>query len=103
MQPSEFIYKKMASLEQNGAGRFKGTASKLEPARPMPQTVMHELTNILNIIEGHADRLLVKHGEDPALRPRLRMIFESAKRAATLIREAAPPAQDPAHPQNPPS
>jgi len=33
----------------------------------------------------------------------LQMILESAKRAATLLREAAPPAQNPAHRQNPAS
>ena len=94
MQSSEFIYKKMASLEQSGAGRFHETACKFDSARQMPRTVVHELNNILTIIQGYADRLLLKHGEDPALQPQLRMIYESARRAASLIREAAPPAQN---------
>jgi len=102
MQSSEFIYKKMASLEQNGAGRFQETACKLESAWQMPRTVVHELNNILTIIQGYADRLLLKHREDPSLQPQLRMIVESAKRAATLIREAAPPAQNVTRRQNPP-
>jgi len=102
MQPSEFIYKKMASLEQSGAGRFQETASKLDSAWQMPRTVVHELNNILGIIQGYADRLLLKHGEDPALHSQLRMIFESAQRAAALIREAAPPVQNPGQRQNPP-
>jgi hypothetical protein len=46
--------------------------------------------------------LLLKHGEDPALQPQLRMIFESARRAAALIREAAPPARNPGQRQNSP-
>ncbi|MFZ1073554.1 MAG: histidine kinase dimerization/phospho-acceptor domain-containing protein [Verrucomicrobiia bacterium] len=101
MSSSEFIYKKMASLEQNGAGRFHDTACKFDPAQQMPRTVVHELNNILTIIQGYADRLLHKHQEDPALQPQLRMIFESARRAASLIREAAPPAQDSTSRQKP--
>jgi len=103
MQSSEFIYQKMASLEQNGAGRFQETACKADSAWQMPRVVVHELNNILGIIQGYADRLLLKHGEDPALQSQLRMIFESARRAAALIREAAPPAQNPGQRQNPPS
>jgi signal transduction histidine kinase len=101
MSSSEFIYKKMASLEQSGAGRFQETACKFDSGRQMPQTVVHELNNILTIIQGYADRLLLKHGEDPALRPQLRMIFESAKRAAALIRETTSPAQNPPSPPTP--
>jgi len=100
MQSSEFIYQKMASLEQSGAGRFQETACKLDSAWQMPRPVVHELNNILGIIQGYADRLLLKHGEDPALQAQLRMIFESARRAAALIREAAPPAPDPGPRQN---
>ena len=103
MPTSEFIYKKMASLEQSGPGRFQETVCKIESAWQMPRPVVHELNNILTIIQGYADRLLLKHREDPALQPQLRMIFESAKRAATLIREAAPPAQRLPPRQNPPS
>src|ERR1017187_5948613 len=100
MQTSEFIYRKMASLDQSGAGRFQETAGKYDSAQPMPRTVVHELNNILAIIQGYADRLLLKHREDPALQPQLRMIFESAQRAAVLIREAMPPAQNLTHRQN---
>jgi signal transduction histidine kinase len=103
MQSSEFIYKKMASLEQNGAAKFQETACKLDSARQMPRTVVHELNNILTIIQGYADRLLRLHREDPSLQPQLRMIFESARRAAALIREATPPAPSPTPRQNPPS
>ena len=90
MQSSEFIYKKMASLEQSGPGRFQETACKFEANWQMPRTVVQELNNILTIIQGYADRLLLKHGENPALQQQLRMILESARRAATLLREATP-------------
>jgi len=69
----------------------------------MPRTVRHELNNILTIIQGYADGLLRKHGQDPTLQPPLRLILESARRAATLIREAAPPAPDLTRRQNQPS
>ena len=100
MQTSEFIYKKMASLEQSGAGRFQEIACKYDSAQPVPRTVVHELNNILTIIQGYADCLLLKHGENPALQPQLQKIFESARRATTLIRERMPPAQNLTHRQN---
>ncbi len=102
MSSSEFIYKKMASLDQSGAGRFQETACKFDSAQQMPRTVRHELNNILTIIQGYADGLLRKHRQDPALQSPLQLILESAKRAATLIREATPPAPNPTHRQNPP-
>lgn len=103
MQSSEFIYKKMASLEQSGSGRFQETACKFDSAQQMPRTVRHELNNILTIIQGYADGLLRKHRQDPTLQPPLQLILESARRAAALIHEAAPPAQNVTHRQSPPS
>ena len=102
MQSSEFIYKKMASLEQSGVGRFQETAGKLDSAWQMPRALVHELNNLLISIQSHADRLLLMYDEDPALQTQLRAIFESARRAATLIREAAPSARHPGHRQDSP-
>jgi len=53
--------------------------------------VAHDLNNILTIIRGYADRMLIKHGENPALRPDLQIITENVKRAESLIRLATPP------------
>ena len=57
----------------------------------MTPVVAHELNNILTIVQGYADRLLLRHGEDPALLPHLRLISEAARRAAIVVREATPP------------
>jgi len=103
MSSSEFIYKKMASLEHSGAGRFQETTGKFDAARQIPPAIRHELSNILTIIQGYADGLLRKHRQDPTLQPPLQLILESAKRAATIVREAAPPASNLAPRQNLPA
>lgn len=66
-------------------------APKYDPARHVAPVVAHELNNILTIVQGYADRLLLHHGKDPALLPHLRLISEAAKRAAVVVREATPP------------
>jgi signal transduction histidine kinase len=92
MSSYESIYKKMASsLEQGGAGSLHEPAQKFDPARHVAPIVAHELNNILTIVQGYAERLLLRHGEDPALVPHLKLISEAAKRAATVVRTATPP------------
>ena len=94
MSSLQTIYKKMAStLEHNGGGAdvFQSPAPTFDPERHIAPQVAHELNNILTIVQGYADRLLIKYGEDPALQPHLRLITEAAKRAATVVREATPP------------
>jgi nitrogen-specific signal transduction histidine kinase len=87
------IYKKMASsLEHGGAGHVH--EAKYDPARHISPVVAHELNNIFTIIQGYADRLLLKHGEDPAMNAHLKLISEATKRAATLVRTAVPPEPD---------
>ena len=92
------LYKKMASsLEPGGAGHAH--EAKLDPVRHISPVVAHELNNILTIIQGYADRLLIKHGENPAFESHLKLISEAARRAATLVRSAGPPEADaPARP-----
>jgi hypothetical protein len=48
------------------------------------------LNNILTIIQGYADSLLLKHGEDPALAPHLKLISKAAQRATIIVRDATP-------------
>jgi nitrogen-specific signal transduction histidine kinase len=90
MSSLDLIYRKMSSsLERNGAGHAQ--ESKFDPARHIPPAVAHELNNILTIIQGYADRLLIKHGENPALEQNLKLITEATRRATYLVRDATPP------------
>ena len=92
MSAYESIYKKMASaLEGSGEGGQRESAPKYDPARHVAPVVAHELNNILTIVQGYADRLVMRHGEDPALLPHLRLISEAARRAAVVVRDATPP------------
>lgn len=72
----------------------KSPMAKLEPApifdpnRHIAPTVAHELNNILTIVQGYADRLLLRHSQNPTLMPDLKLISEAARRAATVVRNA---------------
>ena len=79
------------SLERNSDGSLREITTKYDPARHMAPRVAHELNNILTIVQGYAERLLLQHNTDPALTPHLRLISEASKRAAVIIREATPP------------
>ena len=95
MSSYESIYKKMAaSLEESGVKTLSDPAQRFDPARHVAPLVAHELNNILTIVQGYADRLLIKHGENPTLNTQLKLISESAKRAATLVRTAMEPELD---------
>jgi signal transduction histidine kinase len=86
------INKKMAPLpERNSDGSLRESTSKYDPARHVAPIVAHELNNILTIVQGYADRLLLRHSDDPVLMPHLRLISEASKRAAAVVREATPP------------
>jgi hypothetical protein len=83
------IYKKMASsLEAGGPGHLH--EAKLDPARHISPVIAHELNNILTIIQGYTDRMLMKHGENPSLRADLLLISENTRRAVSVVRQAAP-------------
>ena len=87
------LYKKMASSLESGAAGHTQEA-KFDPARHISPAVAHELNNILIIIQGYADWLLLKHGENPALETHLKLISEATLRASTLVRSAVPPKAD---------
>jgi nitrogen-specific signal transduction histidine kinase len=108
MSSFDSIYKKLASsLEQGGTGHAH--ESKFDPACHIAPVVAHELNNILTIIQGYADRLLLKHEKDAALEPHLKLISEAARRATTIVRLSAAgngstsvrPLQNPPPPQPP--
>src|SRR5437763_13433021 len=109
MSSFDSIYKKMASsLEQSGASPMHD--AKFDPSRHIAPVVAHELNNILAIIQGYADRILLKHEKDTALEPHLKLISEAARRAAIIVRSAdpkrtngnslLPPPQNPPPPQS---
>jgi signal transduction histidine kinase len=101
MSSLENIYKKMAEAAA-GADALHETTQKFDSIKHVSPAVAHELNNIIAIIRGYADRLLFKHGENPALEPHLKLISEAAKRAAIIIHDALPPNPSPAVRQNPP-
>ena len=95
----ENIYKKMA---ESTAEANASHLSQFDPARHISPAVAHELNNIIAIIRGYADRLLLKHSQDPALEPPLKQISDAAKRAGLIVREACPPGPQPQpRPQTP--
>ncbi len=92
MSAYESIYNKMMSPLENSAteNEFE-SAPKFDPARHMAPPVAHELNNILTIVQGYADRLLLRHSQDQTLAPHIKLISEAAKRAAIVVRNATPP------------
>src|SRR5450432_4075565 len=79
------------SLENGSPGFSHEPAYKYDPTRHVAPAVAHELNNILTIVQGYTDRLLLRHSNDPALVPHLRLISEASQRAAAVVREATPP------------
>ncbi len=80
-----------ATPEPEGTASWREPNSNFDPTRHMAPSVAHELNNILTIVQGYADRLLLHHGGDPTLMPHLKQISEAARRAAGVIRKATPP------------
>jgi len=74
--------------EANVTGNPLNSVSPADPSRQIGNVVAHDLNNILSIVQGYADRLLLRHGANPALMPDLKLISEAARRAATVIRSA---------------
>ena len=66
-------------------------AGQPETQKQVGREVAHELNNMFTIIRGYAERMLVKHGENPALRPELLLIAENVKRAESVVRHSTPP------------
>ena len=91
MSSYDSINKKVAlPPERNRDGSLRKASGQNDPARQVTPLVAHELNNILAIIQGYAERLLLRHSDDPALAPHLKLISEGSKRAAVILREATP-------------
>ena len=82
---------KAASPLQSNGGENGQDNRRAEADRHISLTLAHELNNLLTVVQGHADRLFVKHQEDDLLAPTLKKISEAAHRAAELVRSAPKP------------
>jgi len=92
MSSLDNIYMKMAPpLESAVLTRLHHEQPNADSEKQIGRDVAHELNNILTIIRGYADRMILKHGENPALRPELQLISDSARRAESVIRHASLP------------
>ncbi|HUC84644.1 MAG TPA: histidine kinase dimerization/phospho-acceptor domain-containing protein [Candidatus Acidoferrales bacterium] len=91
------IYQKMASALESGALAKLHHESPGIQENQIGREVAHELNNILTIIQGYADRLVLKHAENPALRRDLQLISDNSRRAVAAIKKA----RGPATPQTP--
>ena len=90
MSSLENIYLKMSpTMEPATLAHLHHDASHANGQRLIGRDVAHELNNILTIIRGYADRMIIKHGHLPTLRPELQLIAENAKRAESVIRNSA--------------
>ena len=102
MSSLENIYEKMTPA----TGSTSFASLHPQPAPPesslkISREVAHELNNILTIVQGYADRLIMKYPDDAALQPQLKLITEAARRAAIIIRDATPQNPVAAHPTPP--
>jgi len=91
MSSLDNIYQKMVpTLEPSTLAQLHQEPPRPEPQPQIAREVAHELNNILTIIQGYADRMIMKHGENPAIRPELQLIAENARRAVAVVRKANP-------------
>jgi len=89
MSSLENIYMKMSpTLESASLASLHHEASQPDSQKQVGREVAHELNNIFTIIRGYAERMLLKHGENPALRPELLLIAENVKRAESVVRQS---------------
>jgi His Kinase A (phospho-acceptor) domain len=95
------IYKKMASSVDGASSHLNDPGPQFDPARHVSPVIAHELNNILTIVQGYAERLLMKHPDDVTLQPQLKLISEAARRAAMIIRDATPSNLPPLRPPPP--
>jgi light-regulated signal transduction histidine kinase (bacteriophytochrome) len=84
------IYKKMAPAIDGSLTHGHESSTAFDPAKHVSPVIAHELNNILAIVQGYAERLLMRHPDDANLQSSLKLISESARRAATIIRDATP-------------
>jgi signal transduction histidine kinase len=90
--------KKTPALEPAAPTQLHPEPAPTDPQNQIGREVAHELNNILTIIQGYADRLVLKHGENLALRHDLQLISDNSHRAVLAIKKARGPGTTPAIP-----
>ena len=89
MSSLENIYQKMSpTVNVANQAILTSQSSSADAQKQIGREVAHELNNILTIINGYADWMMMKHGGNPALRPELQLIMENARRAASVVRQS---------------
>jgi len=97
MSSLENIYLKMSpTFEAGTLSNRQPEAANPDVQKQVGREVAHELNNIFTIVRGYAERMMIKHGENPALRPELLLIAENIKRAESLVRHSTYPRSRPA-------
>jgi hypothetical protein len=92
MSSLDNIYSKMTpTLEPAALAGLHAESPVLDHDKLVGRQVAHELNNILTILRGYAERMMIKHGDNPALRPDLQLINDNLRRAERVIRESTPP------------
>ncbi|HEY5041821.1 MAG TPA: histidine kinase dimerization/phospho-acceptor domain-containing protein [Verrucomicrobiae bacterium] len=89
MSSLDNIYERITPPPESAAltSLHRGNAP-VENQAHMGRDVAHELNNIITIIRGYAERMVLKHGDNPALRPDLQLISDNARRAENVVRQA---------------
>jgi len=91
MSSLDSLYIKMApAVEPANLAHLHPVPPPGDAQKQIGREVAHDLNNILTIIRGYADRMLLKHGDNPALRPELQLIAENAARAIAVVRHSTP-------------
>lgn len=89
MSSLDNIYQKMVpSLEPAALAQLHHDSPPTNPQNQIGRDVAHELNNILTIIQGYAERVILKNGENPVLRRDLQLIADNSRRAVAVIKKA---------------
>jgi signal transduction histidine kinase len=89
MDSLDNIYQKLVpTLETGTLAQLHHDSPPADPQNQIGREVAHDLNNILTVIQGYADRLIQKYGENPMLRHDLQLISDNGRRAVTVIKKA---------------
>jgi len=89
MSSFDNIYLKMSpTVNVTNQAIMTSQSASADAQKQIGREVAHELNNILTIINGYADRMMMKYGGNAAMRPELQLISENARRAASVVRQS---------------